>query len=178
MNIYDFTVKKINGEVVSLNQYKGKVLLIVNTAVKCGLAPQYDALESLYQKYREQGLEILDFPCNQFLNQSPGTDEEIQTACTLNFNTTFPRFSKVNVNGTDAHPLYVWLKEQAPKDQGDGKAKPFEMLTKVVKPFSKSSDITWNFAKFLIDRNGAVVGRYSPSFTPKKMEEMVQSCLS
>lgn len=178
MNVYDFTVKNINGEVVSLNDYKGKVLLIVNTAVKCGLAPQYDALESLYQTYREQGLEILDFPCNQFLNQSPGTDEEIQTACTLNFNTTFPRFSKINVNGNDAHPLFVWLKEQAPTDEGDGKTKPFEMLTKVVKPFSKSSDITWNFGKFLIDRNGEVVGRYSPSFTPQKMEEAIKSCLN
>lgn len=178
MNIYDFTVKNIDGEVVSLNDYKGKVLLIVNTAVKCGLAPQYEALEALYQKYRDQGLEILDFPCNQFLNQSPGTDEEIQNVCTLTYNTTFPRFSKINVNGNDTHPLFVWLKQQAATDEEDIKSKSFGMLTKVVKPFSKSNDIKWNFGKFLINKNGEVVGRYSPAMTPEKLETMIKSCLN
>jgi len=177
MTIYDFTVKNIKGKDVSLNDYRGKVLLIVNTAVKCGLAPQYEALEALYQKYRGQGLEILDFPCNQFLNQSPGTDEEIQNVCSLKYQTSFPRFSKINVNGKDAHPLFDWLKEQAPQDEGDGKAKSFGMITKVAKPFSKSSDIKWNFGKFLINKDGAVVGRYSPALTPEKLETMIQSCL-
>ena len=115
MNVHDFKVKDSKGGIADLSQYDGKVLLIVNTATKCGLTPQYDQLEALYKKYRDRGLEILDFPSNQFLKQAPGTDEEIEEFCTLNYGTTFPRFSKVDVNGKDADPLFAWLKEQLPE---------------------------------------------------------------
>ena len=177
MNFYDFTLKDVQGHDVSLNDYQGKVLLIVNTATKCGLTPQYDALEALYKKYRDQGFEVLDFPCNQFLKQTPGTDAEIQSFCTMKFNTTFPRFSKIDVNGKDAHPLFKWLKEQAPEDEGDEKAKSFEKKVKLLKPMAKTGDIKWNFGKFLINRQGEVVGRYSPAFTPEKLEELIIACL-
>ena len=135
MNIYNFTVKNNKGEDISLCQYEGKVLLVVNTATKCGLTPQYDELEALYKKYKEQGFEILDFPSNQFMGQAPGTDEEISEFCTLNHGTTFPRFSKVDVNGKDASPLYVWLKEQVADDKGDEESKSFEKKIKLLKPF-------------------------------------------
>ena len=132
MNIYDFTVKNYKGEPVSLKQYKGKVLLVVNTATKCGLTPQYDGLEALYQKYKTDGFEILDFPCNQFMNQAPESDEEITQFCTLQYNTTFPRFAKIDVNGSNADPLFNWLKEQAPEDKGDENTAAFESMNKVL----------------------------------------------
>ncbi len=140
-NIYDFTVKNNKGETVSLSQYRGKVLLVVNTATKCGLTPQYEALEALYQKHKAEGFEVLDFPCNQFLGQAPGKDEKIEEFCTLNYHTTFPRFSKIDVNGKNAHPLFIWLKEQVPEDQGDENTKSFESKVKVLKPFAKPGDI-------------------------------------
>jgi len=177
MNIYDFTVKDNTGKEVSLSQYKGKALLVVNTATRCGLTPQYEALEALYQKFQGQGFEILDFPCNQFMNQAPESDEQITEFCTLNYNTTFPRFLKIDVNGKQADPLFVWLKEQAPKDQGDASTKSFEVMTKALKPFSKTEDIKWNFGKFLIDREGNVKGRYSPAYKPEKLEEMIAEIL-
>lgn len=177
MNVYDFTLQDIQGHDVSLKEYEGKVLLIVNTATKCGLTKQYDALEELYQKYRDQGFEVLDFPCNQFLKQTPGTDAEIESFCTMNFNTTFPRFSKIDVNGKDAHPLFTWLKEQAPEDEGNEAAKSFEKKIKLLKPMAKSGDIKWNFGKFLINRQGEVVGRYSPALTPEKLEDLIEACL-
>ena len=177
VNVYDFNVKTNQGQEILLSQYKGKVLLIVNTATKCGLTGQYEALESLYQKYKGKGFEILDFPCNQFLKQSPGTAEEIESFCTMNYNTTFPRFAKVDVNGKEAHPLFIWLKDQASEDEGDKKSKAFEKTVRLLKPFNKSSDIKWNFGKFLIDRNGNVVGRYSPAFIPEKLEEIIASYL-
>ena len=130
MSIYDITVKDKKGNDVSLSEYAGKVLLIVNTATKCGLTPQYDGLEALYEKYHDQGFEILDFPCNQFAFQAPGSAEEIDSFCSLKFNTKFPRFAKIKVNGKDADPLYKYLKEQKP------------------------GRIQWNFAKFLIAKNG------------------------
>lgn len=154
MSVYDFTVKDKKGNDVSLSEYKGKVLLIVNTATKCGLTPQYDALEALYEKYQDQGFEILDFPCNQFLAQAPGSVEEIDSFCTLRFNTKFPRFGKIKVNGKEADPLYVYLKEQKP------------------------GRIEWNFAKFLIDREGNVVERVSSKTKPETMTESIEKLLA
>ncbi len=177
MNIYDFTVKNSNGDDVSLSQYEGKVLLVVNTATKCGLTPQYEALESLYKRYADKGLEILDFPCNQFMGQAPGTDEEITSFCTLNYGTTFPRFTKIDVNGKDTAPLFAWLKEQKPDDLGDDETKSFEKKVKVLKPFAKPGDIKWNFGKFLIDRNGNVIARYSPAYKPEQLEADIEKLL-
>ncbi|MGI6105931.1 MAG: glutathione peroxidase [Raoultibacter sp.] len=174
MSIYDFSVKNSQGEIVSLADYKGKVLLVVNTATKCGLTPQYDALEALYSEYGSQGFEILDFPSNQFMNQAPGTDEEITEFCTLNYGTTFPRFAKIDVNGKNADPLFVWLKEQAPVDEEKAS---FDKMTKLMKPFAKPGDISWNFGKFLINRNGEVDGRFSPGYTPDKLATRIESLL-
>ena len=154
MSVYDFTVKDKKGNEVSLSEYKGKVLVIVNTATKCGLTPQYDALEAMYEKYHDKGFEILDFPCNQFLAQAPGTVEEIDSFCTLKFNTKFPRFAKIKVNGKEADPLYVYLKEQKP------------------------GRIEWNFAKFLIDREGNVVERFASKDKPEKMTESIEKLLA
>lgn len=158
MNVYDFTVKDQKGNDVSLSKYRGNVLLIVNTATGCGFTPQYEGLEKLYKQYHDQGFEILDFPCNQFLNQAPGTDEEITQFCTLKYDTTFPRFQKVDVNGVNASPLFNWLKQQQ-------------------KGFLTSS-IKWNFTKFLVDREGNVVGRYAPITSPEKMEDEIKELVS
>lgn len=157
MTIYDFIVKDAKGNDVSLSKYRGKVLLVVNTATGCGFTPQYEGLENLYRKFQDKGFEILDFPCNQFGHQAPGTDEEIGQFCTMRYDTTFPRFKKINVNGSDAAPLYKWLKEQQ-------------------KGFINNS-IKWNFTKFLIDRNGNVVKRYGPMTTPAKIEKDIAQLL-
>lgn len=178
MNIYDFTVQDNKGRDVSLSNYKGKVLLVVNTATKCGLTPQYDALEALYQKYKDQGLVVLDFPCNQFLKQAPGSDEEIESFCTMKYNTTFPRFAKIDVNGKNTHPLFAWLKEQSQEDKGDEESKSFEKKVSLLTPFAKAGEIKWNFGKFLISKNGDVVARYSPAFTPDKLERDIEACLN
>jgi glutathione peroxidase len=177
MTLYHFTVKDNHGAEVSLEQYQGKVLLVVNTATKCGLTPQYEALESLYQKLHSRGFEILDFPCNQFMKQAPGTDAEIQSFCELKYHTTFPRFSKVDVNGEGAHPLFVWLKEQAPEDKGDKDAAKFAKRVRLFSKFKGESDIKWNFGKFLIDRGGNVAARYSPAYTPDKLMEDIEGLL-
>lgn len=177
MNIYDFTVMNNNGEEVSLSQYKGKVLIVVNTATKCGLTPQYEALQSIYEKYKEQGLEVLDFPCNQFLKQAPGSNEEINEFCTLTFGTKFPRFAKIDVNGKNTDPLYVWLKDQKQKDFVDDDAKAFEKKVKLLTLKNEPHDIKWNFGKFLIDQEGNVVERYSPGFIPEKMEDAIKNLL-
>ena len=155
--IYDFMVKNIDSGDVSLSDYKGIVLLIVNTATGCGLTPQYKGLQALYDKFKERGFEVLDFPCNQFLKQAPGTDEEIGSFCTFNYQTTFPRFSKINVNGVDADPLYIWLKSQKNGKLGSG--------------------IKWNFTKFLINRTGEVVGRFSPMTKPEALEKEIEKLL-
>ncbi len=154
MSVYDFTVTDNKGNGVSLKEFEGKVLLIVNTATRCGLTPQYEGLEALYEKYRDQGFEILDFPCNQFAFQAPGDAEKIDSFCRLNYGTKFPRFAKIKVNGSDADPLYVYLKEQKP------------------------GRIGWNFAKFLIDRKGNVVGRFAPTDKPKALEEAIEAELA
>ena len=153
MTIYDFKVKTQKGEDFDLSNYKEKVLLVVNTATGCGFTPQYEGLEELYKKYKEKGFEILDFPCNQFLNQAPGTDEEINSFCTLRYNTTFPRFKKIKVNGKEADPLYKWLQKE--------------------KKSGLSSRIKWNFTKFLINKNGEVVSRFGPTVKPSDIEESI-----
>ena len=156
--IYDFKVKTIQGEDTTLAQYKGKVMLIVNVASKCGFTPQYDGLEALYQKYKDKGVVVLGFPCNQFGSQEPGTEEEIQNFCRVNFGVTFPMFSKLNVNGDDTHPLYVYLKSEQPGILG-------------------SESIKWNFTKFLVDRNGKVIERFGSSTKPKKIEKEIEALL-
>ncbi len=177
MNLYDFTVTNNKGESVSLKDYEGKVVLIVNTATKCGLTPQYEALQKLYDTYKDRGLEILDFPCNQFLKQAPGSDEEIQEFCSLNYNTTFPRFAKIDVNGKKADPLYVWLKEQKPKDKIDKGAKSFEKKVSLLTLGNRKYDITWNFGKFLINREGTIIERYSPAYAMESLEKEIEAIL-
>lgn len=177
MNIYDFTVKDKNGNDITLESFKGKVLLVVNTATKCGLTPQYEQLEAIYKKYHNQGLEVLDFPCNQFREQAPGTDEEINSFCQLTYGTTFPRFSKIDVNGDTTHPLFAWLKEQAPIDKGNEETLVFEARVSGYSPFKEPGDIKWNFGKFLIDRSGNVSSRYSPAYVPEQLEEEIEALL-
>jgi glutathione peroxidase len=153
MTLYDFQVKTIDGSTKSLSDYKGKVLLILNTASKCGFTPQYTELEQLYKKYKEKGLEILAFPCDQFAHQEPGTDAEIQSFCKVNYGVTFPVFSKIKVNGKDAHPLFVYLRSQKKNVFGNA--------------------IKWNFTKFLFDRNGNYVARYEPAIKPLEIENEI-----
>lgn len=157
MSIYEYTVKDSQGQDVSLADYAGKVLLVVNTATGCGFTPQYEGLEKLYKKHRETGFEILDFPCNQFGHQAPGSNEEIQEFCQLNYQTTFKTFGKIEVNGDNASPLYKFLK----KEKG-GLA---------------GSAIKWNFTKFLVDREGNVVKRFAPATTPEQLEEELVAIL-
>jgi glutathione peroxidase len=175
--VYDFTVKNNIGEEVSLSAYCGKALLVVNTATKCGLTPQYTALEVLYKKYQDRGFEILDFPCNQFLGQAPGSDDEINEFCAVKYGATFPRFAKIEVNGENAGPLFVWLKEQGPEDKDAADSKGLLGAIQQFVTKAKPNDIKWNFGKFLIDRNGQVHARYSPAFTPKKLEVDIESLL-
>jgi len=153
MSVYDYSVKDQRGENFPLSNFKGKVLLIVNTATKCGFTKQYSELEELYEKYQEQGFEILDFPCNQFFHQAPGDDEQINSFCSLNFGTKFPRFKKIEVNGDNADPLYVYLCSQNEK--------------------KKYKRIKWNFTKFLINKNGEVVERFEPTAKPSSFEEKI-----
>ena len=157
MTIYDLKVLNTKGEEVSLSDYRGKVLLIVNTATGCGFTPQYEGLQKLYDKYQGEGFEILDFPCNQFGNQAPGTDAEIGQFCSLNYHTTFPRFAKVDVNGKNEIPLFAYLKKEKGGMMG--------------------SNIKWNFTKFLVDRNGKVVERFAPTVTPEKIESHIKELL-
>ena len=160
MSIYDFSVKARDGSEVSLKQYEGQVLLIVNTATGCGFTPQYKGLQELYDKYKLQGFEILDFPCNQFLSQAPGSDEEIHTFCTGRFGITFPQFSKIDVNGKEADPLYTFLKSQK---NGRGRF---------------GSKIKWNFTKFLIGKDGSVLKRFAPTDTPESIDKFVSEALA
>ena len=177
-SIYDFKVKDDAGKDVSLADYKGKVLLIVNTATRCGFTPQYTELEALYEKYHEQGLEILDFPCNQFGSQAPGTIQEIHEFCTANYDIHFPQFDKIDVNGADQHPLYAWLKEQkgfSGFDVNDQRGKMMDgMLRRQDADYDKKSDIKWNFTKFLVSRDGRVLKRYEPTDNMGGLEADVQ----
>jgi len=177
MNIYDFSVKNTKKEDVSMADYKGKVLLIVNTATGCGFTPQYDGLSELYDKYRDRGFEVLDFPCNQFLGQAPGTDEEVAQFCRINFGTKFQTFAKINVNGKDAEPLFTYLKENAPDDSENPEFSDFKKKMKSFMETLAGKDIKWNFTKFLVDRDGRVIGRFAPSVKPGDLEEYILKLL-
>lgn len=180
MSIYDFTVKAQDGSEVALSDYKGKVLLIVNTATGCGFTPQYDELQDIYEEYKEKGLEILDFPCNQFGDQAPGDDEEIHSFCTGRFGITFPQFSKIDVIGENAIPLYKWLEANS-KFEGFDKNPMGLMLGGVVKKMDKdyksNSAVKWNFTKFLVDREGNVVARFEPMTSLKKVKAKIEETL-
>ena len=175
--IYDINVLTKKGEEVSLKQYEGKVLLIVNTASRCGFTPQYEALEAMYERLHEKGFEILDFPCNQFGQQAPGTDEEITQFCQLNYGTKFPQFKKIDVNGENQTALYAFLKSQKGFDGFDMEDKlgPLldEMMTKADPNYKENPDIKWNFTKFLINRQGEVVARFEPTHN---MEDVEKQC--
>ena len=179
MNIYDFTVKAQDASKVSLSDYRGKVLLIVNTATGCGFSPQYDELQDIYEEFSPQGFEILDFPCNQFGEQAPGNDDEIHSFCTGRYGITFPQFAKVDVNGENAIPLYKWLTDNT-KFEGFGKSPMALMLSGVVKKADKdyknNGKIKWNFTKFLIDRNGEIACRIEPT-DMKKLKDAIKECL-
>ena len=178
--VYDFTVKDRAGEDVSLETYKGKVLLIVNTATGCGFTPHYDPLEAMYSELKEKGLEILDFPCNQFANQAPGTDDEIHEFCTLKFGTEFPQFAKIDVNGETADPLFAWLAGEKPFE-GFGKGLKNAALNKFAKAnnkqFGDKAYIGWNFTKFLIDREGNVIARFEPTTDVDEVKKAVEAAL-
>ena len=154
MSVYDYTVTDNKGNEVSLADYSGKVLLIVNTATKCGFTPQYDGLEKLYEDYKDRGFEILDFPCNQFAFQAPGNDEKIDSFCRLNFGTQFPRFAKINVNGRNEDPLYTYLKSCLP------------------------GRVSWNFCKFLVNKNGEPVARFAPTDKPEDLTQAIEAELN
>ncbi|MBT2214752.1 redoxin domain-containing protein [Virgibacillus dakarensis] len=158
MSVYDYSIKTITGEEKSLADYRGNVLLIVNTASECGFTPQFAGLQKLYETYREQGLEILGFPCNQFHNQDPGNDEEISNFCQQNYGVTFQMFSKIDVKGDDAHPLFTYLVKEAPG-----------MVTKQIK---------WNFTKFLVNRDGKVVDRFAPQTKPENVKKDIEKVLN
>ena len=178
--VYDFTVKDRNGKDVSLSEYKGKVILIVNTATGCGFTPHYEPLEEMYRELKEQGFEILDFPCNQFANQAPGSDDEIHEFCTLKFGTEFPQFAKIDVNGETADPLFAFLATEKPFE-GFGKGVKNKMLEKFSnmnnKAFGEKAYIKWNFTKFLIDREGKVIARFEPTKDMDEVKEAVKAAL-
>lgn len=157
MNLYDFTVLDVNKKEVSLSEYKGKVVLIVNTATRCGFTPQFEGLEKLYADYKDKGLVVLGFPCNQFAHQAPESDAEIASFCSLNYDVKFPQFAKVEVNGDKAAPLYNWLKSEQKGTFGNA--------------------VKWNFTKFLVDREGNAVGRFAPTVTPAKLEDEIKKYL-
>ena len=179
MSIYDIKVKNRNNENIFLNNFKGKVLLIVNTATGCGFTPQYEGLEKLYKEYHDKGLEILDFPCNQFGNQAPGTDLEIHNFCALKYNTSFDQFAKIDVNGENESSLYTFLKNAIEEDKFDGIKNKMAMkaIEKISKTYKNKNDIKWNFTKFLINKEGNVVGRYSPTYLPEDLEEKIRELI-
>ena len=180
MSIYDYSVTTPAGEEISLEQYKGKVLLIVNTATGCGFTPHYKDIEQMYEDYHEKGLEIIDVPCNQFAGQTPGTDDEIHEFCTLHYNTQFPQMKKSDVNGENALPLYTYLKSQK-GFEGFGKGPAAlamgTMLKKIDKNYKTNPDIKWNFTKFVVDRDGNVVARFEPTAKMEKVDECVASLI-
>ena len=176
MSIYDYKLIAGDGSEVSLEQYRGKVLLVVNTATGCGFTPHYKPLEEMYEKLHDKGLEIIDVPCNQFAGQTPGTDEEIHEFCTLKYNTRFPQMKKSNVNGPDALPLFTYLKEQKGFEgfgHGPMALAMSAMLKKIDKDYKNNPDIKWNFTKFVVDREGNVVERFEPTASMDKVRERV-----
>ena len=173
MNIYDLKVKTRKGDDFELSSLKGKVSLVVNTATGCGFTPQYEAIEKLYEKYHDKGFEVLDFPCDQFGHQAPGTDEEIHNFCTAKYKTQFDQFAKIEVNGDNESQVFTILKEQQPNEEPVGLKN--KMAMKAVKKMSKTctekGDIVWNFTKFLVDKNGNAIKRYDPTFDPAEIEK-------
>ena len=180
-NVYNFTVKDRKGNDVSLAEYKGKVLLIVNTATRCGFTPQYEELEALYKAYKDRGLEILDFPCNQFGQQAPGTEDEIHEFCQLNYGTEFPQFRKIEVNGENESPLFTYLKAQKGFGGFDLNHKIgallHDMMLKADPDYASKPDIKWNFTKFLVNQQGEVIARYEPTHDIKAIEADIQALL-
>lgn len=175
--IYDFIVRRTDGSEISLASYRGRVLLIVNTATACGLTPQYEALQKLYEHFSEQPFEILDFPCNQFLNQAPGTDQELAEFCQARYRTAFPTFAKIQVNGPGQHPLYAFLKEEAGEEQENEAAGAFREKLYSLGQYAPGNDIRWNFTKFLVDASGNVAGRYGPTVTPQELIGTIEGLL-
>lgn len=179
MTIYDLKIKNREDKDISLKSFKGKVLLIVNTATGCGFTPQYEGLEELYEKYHNQGLEILDFPCNQFGHQAPGNDEEIHQFCTGKYKTKFDQMKKIEVNGINEDPLYTFLKKEQKEDIINGLKNKMSMkaIEKISTSYQKTEDIKWNFTKFLINKEGKVIKRYSPTYNPKDIENDIKELL-
>lgn len=179
-SIYDCKVKKRDGAEVALAKYKGKVLLIVNTATGCGFTPQYEGLEKLYRKYHEKGLEILDFPCDQFGHQAPGTDEEIHEFCVAKYDTSFDQFAKIEVNGEKAEPLYEFMKseiDEDPEPKGMKNKLAMKAIGKMPGTTKETGYIKWNFTKFLVSGDGKVIGRFGPTDKPEEMEEAIKEAL-
>ena len=180
MGFYDQSVTTAAGEEISMKDYEGKVVLIVNTATGCGFTPHYKDIEAMYEKYHDKGFEVVDVPCNQFAGQTPGTDDEIHEFCTLNYNTQFPQMKKADVNGENAIPLFKYLKEQK-GFEGFGKGPKAlamsAMLSKIDKDYKNNSEIKWNFTKFIVDRSGNVVARFEPTEKMEKVDECVKSLL-
>ena len=180
MGVYDYKVTARDGSEVSLGDYEGKVLLIVNTATGCGFTPHYDPLEAMYKEYRDQGFEILDFPCNQFADQAPGSDDEIHEFCQVKFGTEFPQFKKIDVNGDTADPLFAYLATEKPFE-GFGKGLKNKALEKVAaannKKFGEKAYIGWNFTKFLVDREGNVIARFEPTVDMDEVKAAVEAAL-
>ncbi len=178
MSIYDINIKNRRDEDISMSEFKGKVLLIVNTATGCGFTPQYKGLEELYQKYHDQGLEILDFPCDQFGHQAPGSDDEIHEFCTAKYKTSFDQFKKIEVNGENETELFKYLKAEQGFKGFDLKGKILIPIVKKMDPdYANNSDIKWNFTKFLVDREGNVVERFESTIDPKKIDEKIANII-
>ncbi|MBK1813099.1 glutathione peroxidase [Clostridium sp. YIM B02505] len=181
MSVYDFKAKTIDGEEISLEKYKGKVLVIVNTASKCGFTPQYEGLEALYQKYKDQGVEVLGFPSNQFAEQEPGSNGEVKNFCQINYGVSFQLFEKTDVRDENAHPLFNYLTEKAPYEGLDmnhpiGKIL-LDALEKNFPSFLEGNSVKWNFTKFVVDRDGNVVERFEPTSEPAEMNETIEKLL-
>lgn len=181
MTVYDFKMRDIKGEEISLSAYSGKLLLIVNIASKCGFTPQYEGLEKLYEKFKERGFVILGFPSNQFLEQEPGSNEEISSFCSLNYGVTFPLFSKIDVRGEHADPLYRFLTQAAPFKGFELDKESGKMIQGVVQKYYPENvdgnEIKWNFTKFLVGRDGQVQGRFEPTVTPEELEPVIESAI-
>ncbi len=179
MSIYDLKVKTRKGEEISLKDFEGKVLLIVNTATGCGFTPQYEALEKLYETYHDKGFEVLDFPCNQFGHQAPGEDDEIHEFCTAKYKTQFDQFSKIDVNGENESKLYTLLKKEMPNEEVKGLKNKMAMkaIEKISTTCKKDGDIKWNFTKFLVDRKGNVVKRFDPTSNPMSFENDIKELI-
>jgi glutathione peroxidase len=176
-SVYDFTATAPDGSQVPLREYEGKMLLIVNVASKCGLTPQYEGLEALYRDLKGRGVEVVGFPCNQFMGQEPGTDEEIQEFCKTTYDVSFPVFSKIDVNGPDADPLYQYLRTQAPGDFGPAYGDFYQAISKIRPGSDGNDEVKWNFTKFLAGRDGAVIKRYEPPVLPADVETDLEQYL-